>query len=185
MGGQPGKPKPPGNPPTRPEPLWPQPIEEPPRPLPMPPIERPPLQFGRSNLTATSLGNANGYLLAKAYPQEATYVRRRQSATWSKSPTKHRFWDGAFAALEPRAANQSKSRFAKSGGRQERTANLLSLHIFEREQLWPSADGSYTAVQTETGGFSFMMRLLRDHWSGTNPMPHREEKRPIWRSARF
>ena len=71
MGGQPGKPKPPGNPPTRPEPLWPQPIEEPPRPLPMPPSKGHPLQFGRSNLTATSLGNANGYLLAKAYPQEA------------------------------------------------------------------------------------------------------------------
>ena len=30
MGGQPGKPKPPGNPPMRPEPQEPKPIEEPP-----------------------------------------------------------------------------------------------------------------------------------------------------------
>jgi len=42
MGGQPGKPKPPGNPPVRPEPQEPKPIEEPPRPIPVPPIERPP-----------------------------------------------------------------------------------------------------------------------------------------------
>jgi hypothetical protein len=42
MGGQPGKPKPPGNPPIRPEPQEPKPIEEPPRPIPLPPVERPP-----------------------------------------------------------------------------------------------------------------------------------------------
>src|SRR6266481_7650577 len=42
MGQQPGKPKPPGNPPIRPEPRQPQPIEEPPRPIPIPPVERPP-----------------------------------------------------------------------------------------------------------------------------------------------
>jgi len=42
MGGQPGKPKLPGNPPIRPEPRKPQPIEEPPRPIPTPPVERPP-----------------------------------------------------------------------------------------------------------------------------------------------
>src|SRR5947208_3584226 len=42
QGGQPGKPKPPGNPPVRQEPQRPQPIEEPPRPLPVPPVERPP-----------------------------------------------------------------------------------------------------------------------------------------------
>jgi hypothetical protein len=43
MGGQPGKPKPLGNPPIRLEPRKPQPIEEPPRPIPVPPAERPPL----------------------------------------------------------------------------------------------------------------------------------------------
>jgi hypothetical protein len=43
MGGQPGKPKPLGNPPIRQEPQRPRPIEEPPRPLPPPPVERPPL----------------------------------------------------------------------------------------------------------------------------------------------
>ena len=42
MGGQPGKPKPPGNPPVRPEPQEPKPIEEPPTPIPVPPLERPP-----------------------------------------------------------------------------------------------------------------------------------------------
>jgi hypothetical protein len=42
MGEQPGKPKPPGNPPIRPEPRQPQPIEEPPRPIPIPPVESPP-----------------------------------------------------------------------------------------------------------------------------------------------
>jgi hypothetical protein len=41
MGQQPGKPKPLGNPPIRPEPRQPQPIEEPPRPIPIPPVERP------------------------------------------------------------------------------------------------------------------------------------------------
>jgi hypothetical protein len=42
MGGQPGKPKPPGNPPVRPEPQEPKPIQEPPTPIPVPPVERPP-----------------------------------------------------------------------------------------------------------------------------------------------
>ena len=42
MGGQPGKPKPPGNPPVRPEPQEPKPIQEPPKPIPVPPVERPP-----------------------------------------------------------------------------------------------------------------------------------------------
>jgi len=41
MGGQPGKLKPPGNPPVRPEPQEPKPIEEPPTPIPVPPVERP------------------------------------------------------------------------------------------------------------------------------------------------
>jgi hypothetical protein len=41
MGGQPGKPSPPGNPPIRREPQRP-PVEEPPRPIPVPPVERPP-----------------------------------------------------------------------------------------------------------------------------------------------
>ena len=49
MGGQPGKPKPLGNPPIRQEPQRPQPIEEPPRPLPVPPVERPPLPMQASN----------------------------------------------------------------------------------------------------------------------------------------
>jgi hypothetical protein len=42
---QPGKPKPPGNPPSEekePESERPSPIREPPRPLPVPPVERPP-----------------------------------------------------------------------------------------------------------------------------------------------
>jgi hypothetical protein len=34
---QPGKPKPPGNPPTQPDPDKPLPIEEPPQPIPVPP----------------------------------------------------------------------------------------------------------------------------------------------------
>src|SRR5712671_1985084 len=53
MGGQPGKPKPLGNPPIRQEPQRPQPIEEPPRPLPVPPVERPPLPMQASNSTYT------------------------------------------------------------------------------------------------------------------------------------
>jgi hypothetical protein len=43
MGGQPGKPKPIGNPPIRYEPQRRPPMEEPPRPIPPPPVERPPL----------------------------------------------------------------------------------------------------------------------------------------------
>jgi hypothetical protein len=42
MGGQPGKPKPPGNPPDRESPQRRPPVEEPPRPIPIPPMERPP-----------------------------------------------------------------------------------------------------------------------------------------------
>jgi hypothetical protein len=42
MGGQPGKPSPPGNPPIRPDPERPAPVEEPPRPIPLPPLEPPP-----------------------------------------------------------------------------------------------------------------------------------------------
>jgi hypothetical protein len=42
MGGQPGKPKPPGNPPGPREPQRPPPVEEPPRPIPVPPVDRPP-----------------------------------------------------------------------------------------------------------------------------------------------
>jgi hypothetical protein len=42
MGGQPGKPKPPGNVPERPLPPLRPPIEEPPRPIPPAPLEPPP-----------------------------------------------------------------------------------------------------------------------------------------------
>ena len=83
MGGQPGKPKPPGNPPVRQEPQRPQPIEEPPRPLPVPPVERPPLPMQASNLTCIKMQsipqrvweNANGHDIANAYPQA---VRTRE-----------------------------------------------------------------------------------------------------------
>jgi hypothetical protein len=62
MGGQPGKPKPLGNPPIRQEPQRPQPIEEPPRPLPVPPVERPPLPVQASNrLRKKSRFQKNGY----------------------------------------------------------------------------------------------------------------------------
>jgi hypothetical protein len=75
MGGQPGKPKPLGNPPIRQEPQRPQPIEGPPRPLPVPPVERPPLPMQASNLTYIKIQrmpqqvweNANGHHIAKAY----------------------------------------------------------------------------------------------------------------------
>ena len=77
MGGQPGKPKPLGNPPIRQEPQRPQPIEEPPRPLPVPPVERPPLPIQTSNLTYMKMQrmpqrvweNPNGHHIAKANPQ--------------------------------------------------------------------------------------------------------------------
>src|ERR1700736_895037 len=77
MGGQPGKPKPLGNPPIRQEPHRPQPIEEPPRPLPVPPVERPPLPMQASNLTYIKMQrmpqrvweNANGHHIAKAHRQ--------------------------------------------------------------------------------------------------------------------
>ena len=42
MGGQPGKPKTPGNPPGPREPQRSPPVEEPPKPIPVPPMERPP-----------------------------------------------------------------------------------------------------------------------------------------------
>ena len=44
-GQQPGKPKPPGNPPRRPDPDTPLPVEEPPQPIPVPPLgdEPPPM----------------------------------------------------------------------------------------------------------------------------------------------
>jgi hypothetical protein len=42
---QPGKPKPPGNPPRHPDPDRPRPVEEPPEPIPLPPLgdEPPPM----------------------------------------------------------------------------------------------------------------------------------------------
>jgi hypothetical protein len=54
MGGQPGKPKSPGNPPGPREPQRPPPVEEPPRPIPVPPVDRPPppLQCRRRFTTA-------------------------------------------------------------------------------------------------------------------------------------
>jgi hypothetical protein len=39
---QPGKPKPPGNPPPWPDPDKPRPIDEPPEPIPPPPPDQPP-----------------------------------------------------------------------------------------------------------------------------------------------
>jgi hypothetical protein len=42
MGGQPGKPSPPGNPPVKPDLDRPAPVEEPPPPIPLPPLEPPP-----------------------------------------------------------------------------------------------------------------------------------------------
>jgi hypothetical protein len=49
MAGQPGKPKPPGNPPRPPDIEEKPPVREPPRPIPTPPIEppQPPLSTGR------------------------------------------------------------------------------------------------------------------------------------------
>ena len=125
MGGQPGKPKPPGNPPIRQEPQRPQPIEEPPRPLPVPPVERPPLPMQASNLTYIKMPrmpqrvreNAKGYHTAKTYPQAVHTREGDKSTTWSKSATKQRLRNGAFTALEPRAAYRSRNRFAKSGAR--------------------------------------------------------------------
>ena len=124
MGGQPGKPKPLGNPPIRQEPQQPQPIEEPPRPLPVPPVERPPLPMQASNSTyinaenaATGLGECEWPPHRQGESTGGTYVRRRQSTTWSKSATKQRLRNGAFTTLEPRAANRSRNRFAKSGAR--------------------------------------------------------------------
>jgi hypothetical protein len=81
MGGQPGKPKPIGNPPIRQEPQRPQPIEEPPRPLPVPPVSAP--SNAGVNLTYAKMQrmpqrvweNANGHYIATAYPQA---VRTRE-----------------------------------------------------------------------------------------------------------
>src|SRR6202011_6423113 len=112
------------NPPIRQEPQQPQPIEEPPRPLPVPPVERPPLPMQASNSTyinaenaATGLGECEWPPHRQGVSTGGTYARRRQSTTWSKSATKQRPRNGAFTALEPRAANRSKNRFAKSGAR--------------------------------------------------------------------
>jgi hypothetical protein len=54
MGGQPGKPSPPGNPPIRREPDRPL-VEEPPRPIPVPPVQRlpPPMQAAAQQLHGT------------------------------------------------------------------------------------------------------------------------------------
>jgi hypothetical protein len=54
MGGQPGKPKPPGNPPVRQEPQEPKPIQEPPVPIPVPPVERPPIPIRADRLSRES-----------------------------------------------------------------------------------------------------------------------------------
>ena len=125
MGGQPGKPKPLGNPPIRQEPQQPQPIEEPPRPLPVPPVERPPLPMEASNLTYIKMPrmpqrvreNANGHHIAKTYPQAVRTRERRQIDHLVKECAKQRLPNGAFTALKPRAANRSKNRFGKSGAR--------------------------------------------------------------------
>jgi hypothetical protein len=60
MGGQPGKPKPPGNPPEPREPQRTPPVEEPPSPIPVPPVERPPpsaFYAGISGGSRLSLGS--------------------------------------------------------------------------------------------------------------------------------
>jgi len=57
MGGQPGKPKPIGNPPIRSEPQRP-PIEEPPKPIPTPPVERPPLPAGVLGVVGSPRGSS-------------------------------------------------------------------------------------------------------------------------------
>src|SRR6266446_6349269 len=124
MGGQPEKPKPPGNPPVRQEPQRPRPIEEPP-PLPVPPQWNGlPFQPRRildldenAENAATGLGESEWPPHRQGKSTDDTHARRRQSTTWSKSATKQRHQNGAFTALEPRAANRSKNRFAKSGAR--------------------------------------------------------------------
>jgi hypothetical protein len=47
---QPGKPKPPGNPPRNPDPNRPEPIEEPPAPIPVPPLgDEPPPMYAQGS----------------------------------------------------------------------------------------------------------------------------------------
>jgi hypothetical protein len=67
MGGQPGKPKPPGNPPVRPEPQEPRPIEEPPTPIPVPPMERPPAPI-RADQVSWATPGANGAFIDAPEP---------------------------------------------------------------------------------------------------------------------
>ena len=66
---------------------------------------------------ATGLGESEWPPHRQGKSTDDTHARRRQSTTWSKSATKQRPRNGAFTALEPRAANRSKNRFAKSGAR--------------------------------------------------------------------
>jgi hypothetical protein len=81
---------------------------------------RRPIQLGRrknAENASTSLGECEWSPHRHGVSTGATYARRRQSTTWSRSATKQRPRNGAFTAPEPRAANRSKNRFAKSGAR--------------------------------------------------------------------
>src|SRR5882762_8768475 len=91
MGGQPGKPKPIGNPPIRREPQRPQPIEEPPRPLPVPPVERPPLPMQASNYVREKA--TIDHLVKECYEAKAPERRVHSSTTESglsqRGPSEH------------------------------------------------------------------------------------------------
>ena len=79
MGGQPGKPKPPGNPPVRPEPQEPKPIQEPPTPIPIPPVEIPPAPI-RADLVG-----GNSLRACRRLAQNFRHVRmvgRRSDLFW-------------------------------------------------------------------------------------------------------
>jgi len=77
MGGQPGKPKPPGNPPVRPEPEEPKPIEEPPTPIGSSSGETPCPGQSRSDILQ---GEMNGPARVSNPPGETTLGTARSAS---------------------------------------------------------------------------------------------------------
>src|SRR5580704_4181329 len=123
MGGQPGKPKPTGNPPKRPEPQHPAPISEPPKPIPSPPIDPPPAPIAahrgngrRERNGRTGSGHADGVATPLARAKDHQTAKRAAAVTEHAPPANE---------LEKRLRQQAL--LAEIGRRALADSNLDSL----------------------------------------------------------
>jgi hypothetical protein len=116
MGGQPGKPSPPGNPPIRREPQRP-PVEEPPRQIPVPPVERPPAPMQVDQGAAEAWAVVSRTRAGRFRPGRVRLVRARRAdpaerAAARAAARRRRAWwpiwnRGSAAASAMRAGRRS------------------------------------------------------------------------------